>query len=130
MLGAMAPFPCPCCGHLTLGEPPGSYDICPVCLWEDDVSQLRFPLMGGGANRPSLLEAQANYRAFGCCEPEMLEHCRAPNADEPVEEGWRPLDRNADDPELPTSAVDCGDTYPVDSTMLYYWRPTYWRRTR
>lgn len=26
---------CPCCGYLTLPER-GQYDICPVCLWEDD----------------------------------------------------------------------------------------------
>ncbi|MEU5943736.1 CPCC family cysteine-rich protein [Micromonospora sp. NPDC047548] len=23
-------FPCPCCGHLTFAEGPGSYEICPV----------------------------------------------------------------------------------------------------
>ena len=56
--------------------------------------------------------------------------CRAPNADEPVDEGWRPLDRNADNLEVPTPSVDYGGTYPSDSTTLYYWRPTYWRRTR
>lgn len=127
----MVSFPCPCCGHLTFGEPPGSYEICPVCFWEDDISQLRFPLMGGGANKPSLLEAQANYRAFGACEREMLEHCRAPMADESVEDGWRPLDPIADNVEAPARmGAASGTTYPSDSTALYYWRPTYWRRPR
>jgi hypothetical protein len=126
----MASFPCPCCGHLTLGEPPGSCDICQVCFWEDDISQLRFPLMAGGANKPSLLEAQANYRAFGSCERRMLEHCRAPKLDEAVEEGWRPVDRTSDNPEVPTAGVDYNGTYPADSTALYYWRSTYWRRAR
>jgi hypothetical protein len=35
----------------------GSYDICPICGWEDDVSQLRFPRMHG-ANKVSLIEGQ------------------------------------------------------------------------
>jgi hypothetical protein len=26
---------CPCCGYLTLPRR-GEYDVCPVCLWEDD----------------------------------------------------------------------------------------------
>ncbi|HEY5317723.1 MAG TPA: CPCC family cysteine-rich protein, partial [Solirubrobacteraceae bacterium] len=29
-------FTCPCCGFLTLPDPErGSYEICPVCFWED-----------------------------------------------------------------------------------------------
>ena len=24
-------LPSPCCGYLTLEQPPGSYDICPIC---------------------------------------------------------------------------------------------------
>ncbi len=39
-----ANYPCPCCGYLVFTEPPGSYTICPICFWEDDISQLRFPL--------------------------------------------------------------------------------------
>ena len=57
----------------------------PVCFWEDGNSQLRFPLMCGGANKPSILEAQAHYRAFGSRERGMLENCRAPMADDSVE---------------------------------------------
>ncbi|MGX1964083.1 CPCC family cysteine-rich protein [Streptomyces sp. CB02115] len=37
---------------------PGSYKICPVCFWEDDGAQFRWPTMGGGANKVSLIEAQ------------------------------------------------------------------------
>ena len=29
------PYPCPCCGFITLPERGGD-DICPVCFWEDD----------------------------------------------------------------------------------------------
>jgi hypothetical protein len=35
-------YPCPCCGYLMFYEGPGSYDICKICFWEDDLSQLRF----------------------------------------------------------------------------------------
>lgn len=34
-------FPCPCCWYKTFdAEPDGSFDICPVCFWEDDNVQL------------------------------------------------------------------------------------------
>ena len=47
-LGEMAAkYPCPCCGHLIFLEPPGSYDICEICFWEDDIVMLRWPTTGG-----------------------------------------------------------------------------------
>lgn len=52
------PYPCPACGFLVFAEPPGSYDICPLCCWEDDEVQLRHPALRGGANESSLVEAQ------------------------------------------------------------------------
>lgn len=39
-------------------EPPGSYDICSICRWEDDHVQLEFPALRGGANKGSLKEYQ------------------------------------------------------------------------
>jgi len=51
-------YPCPACGFYTFDEPPGSYNDCAVCNWEDDAVQLRHPLMGGGANRDSLVAYQ------------------------------------------------------------------------
>lgn len=54
----MSGFPCPACGFLTFSEPPGSYEICGVCGWEDDHVQLAHPEMRGGANGESLVEAQ------------------------------------------------------------------------
>jgi len=50
--------PCPSCGFLVFAGPPGSYDICPICDWEDDPVQLAHPLLQGGANRLSLAESQ------------------------------------------------------------------------
>jgi hypothetical protein len=51
-------FPCPACGYLSFSEPPGSYQICSVCKWQDDLVQLDDPLLAGGANELSLFEAQ------------------------------------------------------------------------
>jgi Cysteine-rich CPCC len=51
-------YPCPACGFEVFEEPAGSYAFCPVCHWEDDEVQLRFPAMRGGANKQSLYEWQ------------------------------------------------------------------------
>jgi len=63
-------YPCPCCGHRVLDAMPGSYEICPVCFWEDDGVQFRWPTMAGGANKVSLIKAQGNYQHFGACPAE------------------------------------------------------------
>src|SRR5476649_2254080 len=83
-------YPCPCCGHVVFREPPGSYDICPVCFWEDDVAQLRWPDIGG-ANMP-LIESQRHALLHGASEMRLVQHVRPPNDDELVEPGWRPVD--------------------------------------
>ncbi|MCQ2492266.1 MAG: right-handed parallel beta-helix repeat-containing protein [Lachnospiraceae bacterium] len=51
-------YPCPCCGCHTLNEGEGSYEICPVCGWEDDRVQKNDPEFQGGANEESLKEAK------------------------------------------------------------------------
>jgi hypothetical protein len=67
----------------TLDEaPPGTYQICPVCYWEDDPVQFADPTYAGGANQVSLLEARKNYVEFGACEKEFLPYVRQPTADE------------------------------------------------
>jgi hypothetical protein len=51
---------CPACGFLTVPEDfYGTYNIFEVCGWEDDGVQLANPACGDGANRESLIEAQA-----------------------------------------------------------------------
>jgi Cysteine-rich CPCC len=75
-------FPCPCCGFLTMGEPPGSFAICPVCAWEDDNVQHRDPSYVGGANRISLSQARENYRSFCACSESEISNVRAPLPDE------------------------------------------------
>lgn len=120
-------FPCPCCGYLT-SSAPGSYDICPICDWEDDLSQLRFPATGGGANRVSLLEAQANFESIRAKAAEHVEHVRPIAPSDARDPLWRRLDPTTEDVERPMPGVDYGLTYPTDRTELYYWRPNYWRR--
>lgn len=61
--------PCPCCGFRTLAEEErGSFEICPVCGWEDDFVQYRDPDHRGGANPESLNEARA---AFAAAHPHL-----------------------------------------------------------
>ena len=75
---------CPCCGNRTLGEE-GSYDICPVCFWEDDKAMCRDPDLADGANRVSLNEARENYKKYGACMEEFLPFVREPLEDEKTE---------------------------------------------
>ena len=74
--------------------------------------------------------AQAiNYQAFGAAERKNRGLTRKPVEGERIERGWRPLDRKKDNVERPRSGVAYADSYPwEDTTVLYYWRPTYWRR--
>ena len=117
---AGARFPCPCCGYLTFDEPPGSYAICPICFWEDDLVQLRFPTRGG-ANVP-LLDAQRHFQRFGACEERLRPYVRPPRAADERDPAWRPLDPGHDVLEGPAPGRDDGTTVPGDATRLYYWR--------
>lgn len=76
-------FACLCCGHLTLDEPPGgTFNICPVCFWEDDDVQADDPEFAGGANNLSLNEARRNFRAYRSSDATGKSSVRAPRADE------------------------------------------------
>ena len=75
-------YACPCCDYLTLSEPPGSFDVCLVCFWEDDNVQRDDPSFRGGANDESLNEARANYRAFGASSRLFVKDVRKPRPEE------------------------------------------------
>ena len=76
-------YACPCCGYLTFKErPPGTFDICPVCGWEDDEVQFRNPGYEGGANSVSLDQARENFSAFGAIDQESLRSVRKPLPEE------------------------------------------------
>ena len=59
----MEKYKCVCCGNYTLDEePPGTYLICSICDWEDDIIQYDDPNYQGGANRLCLNSAKEKYR--------------------------------------------------------------------
>jgi hypothetical protein len=66
-----------------------------VCFWNDDQIQLRWPDCQGGANKPSLVEAQQMFIALGAKEARILPLVRPARDDEPLEPGWRPVDPHA-----------------------------------
>ena len=62
-------YRCPCCRNLTFDdEPPGTYEVCPVCGWEDDPVQFKDETYAGGANKVSLVQARKNYAEHGACD--------------------------------------------------------------
>lgn len=86
-------FPCRCCGYKTLSEPAnGTYEICEVCYWEDDPVQLSDPDFAGGANIPSLRQAQQNFLVYGACSEDMKPYVRMPKEDEERDKNWKPVD--------------------------------------
>ncbi|MEU5565023.1 CPCC family cysteine-rich protein [Micromonospora musae] len=112
-------FPCPCCGYRTMKRPPGSHGICPVCRWEDDILQLRWPQLAGGANEVSLVEGQRNYARSGACIESPLGVELADPNDHDRDPHWHPIDPGRDtfEPTLCQLAP-----WPDDLTALYWWR--------
>jgi hypothetical protein len=105
-----AQFPCPSCGFLVFAEPPGSYDICRVCGWEDDGVQLEAPGYTGGANGVSLYRYQREIALVRApVRVQVLGGCRR-------DPSWRPLGEDEASPELPATRLDYEDP------RVYYWR--------
>ncbi|MFO0390208.1 MAG: CPCC family cysteine-rich protein [Alphaproteobacteria bacterium] len=76
-------FPCPCCKYLTRSWlEHGTFEICPICLWEDDYAQSKQPDLSGGANVVSLNQARLNFEQFGVSEEKYIGQNRMPNKDE------------------------------------------------
>jgi hypothetical protein len=109
-------YPCPSCGFLVFYEPPGSYDICSICGWEDDHVQLKHPLMRGGANGGSLFEYQ--QQILKEIPAEVKEHggyIRSPD--------WFPL--RPEDCVVNADAPHSGLGYFLSATEdapPYYWK--------
>ena len=78
-------FKCPCCEYLTFDEEPnGTFEICPVCYWEDDNVQNSEPDYEGGANGICLNEAKRNFAALGAIKKEFVKNTRKPLPSEMV----------------------------------------------
>lgn len=102
--------PCPVCGYLVFSGPPGTYEMCEVCGWEDDPIQVRHPRMRGGANGGSIWDYQQDLAE------------ELPGIDMPRDLHWRPL--REDEARLPggnVGAVDYGLDY-YQGAAPYYWR--------
>lgn len=82
-LNKMKSYPCPCCGYLTLSTPPpGTYEICPVCNWEDDIVQFSNINFKGGANEECLKKARENFKEHGVSSLKFLKEVRRPLPEE------------------------------------------------
>lgn len=83
MRSELSMYQCPCCGYLTLAEkPPGTFEICPVCNWEDDNVQAADPTYEGGANGVSLEQARNNFAQFGAISRDAIGRVREPLPEE------------------------------------------------
>ena len=118
--------PCPCCGRLTIDEI-GAYEICDVCGWEDDATQLRWPTLTGGANGLSLVQCQRNYERIGACEEASLRHVRPAREDEPLDHGWYAIAGSMLERFEPLATPSSRrKPWPRDLAQLYWWRSTFW----
>ncbi len=81
---------CPCCGYKTLENGDlNEYDICPICRWENYYTQRDDPDYAGGANDPSLRQAQQNFLRIGTSDP--LHKGRKPGPTDIKDPQWKPF---------------------------------------
>lgn len=111
-----AHYTCPACGFIVFTEPAGSYEICPICNWEDDAVQLANPTAAVGANHESLVESQRRALARLPIGLQMYGDFRRDPA-------WRPL--NEADYANIKSKIESGlDYFQAIETgqTVYYWQ--------
>ena len=78
--------------------------------------QLRWANFEGGANRPSLIQAQMTYAAIGVSEPRFKANVRAATGADIRDLAWRRFDPANDYVPPP------GAPWPHDR-ISYYWTP-------
>ena len=58
-------YQCPCCESYGLNEQAGNtFQLCPICYWEDDGVQSNDPEYEGGANKVSLNQGRINFKKY------------------------------------------------------------------
>ena len=73
-------YQCYCCGYYSLEENPEdpTFEICPICFWENDPIQNSDIDYFGGANHISLREARENYIKIGAMSEQFKKNVREP----------------------------------------------------
>lgn len=75
----MCNFRCPCCNYKTLKEKPtDTFQICPVCYWEDDDVQFYDCNYEYGANDVSLNMARENFKKYHVSDIKFKDLVREP----------------------------------------------------
>jgi len=122
-------YPCACCGHMAFERQPGSYDVCPICWWEDDEVQLRPNWWNfGGPNKP-IRVAQWKYQRRGQLPPDAVWE-REPIEGDVRDPDWYPLPEEAPVEALSAKApsgreyFDALGEEETDEGYPYYWRWT------
>ncbi len=89
--------------------------------------QLRWVTFAGGANEPSLVEAQSNFATTGATAPSFVANVRPPSDVEPLDPGWKPIGARIGEFEDWSEADGTESEWPDDLEALYWWRDTFWR---
>jgi hypothetical protein len=63
---------CSCCDHITV-QNRARNEVCPVCFWEDDGTELNQPNEPSASNENlTLRDARLNFKELGCCNVRWL----------------------------------------------------------
>lgn len=118
-------YTCPCCGYKVFSDLPGSFEICPICCWEDEAKQLRYP-KETGANQVSLIEAQMNFEKDRVSHISLKIFSRQPNKNDIKDPKWRKINLKKDKvAEKKDYGKDSVNIYPADLSRLYYWEENF-----
>ena len=84
---------CPCCGYRTLSpDEPGSYEVCEICAWVDDLVGFYHQEAQSDYNHVSLSAARENVQQVGACLPGLDGDTREPGESDERDPNY-PYDR-------------------------------------
>jgi hypothetical protein len=104
---------------MSFASPPGSYEVCHVCFWEDDLVQLLDPWFAGGANVPSLVKAQENFETHGAMEARFVANVKGVLADDVRDLSWRKV--VSTDCVFAKAPTELSSADLQHRAVLYYW---------